>query len=58
MDVEDKEGMLTVLKMLVREEHLSDEQFERLSELDDPDVDSIKEVITDTKVGEGFKSFT
>ena len=58
VDVGDKEGMLTILKTLVREGHLSDEQFERLSELDDPDLDSIKEVITDTKVGEGFKSFT
>ena len=54
-DVEDKEEMLTVLKTLVREGHLSDEQFERLVELEDPDLHTIKEVITDTKVGEGLK---
>ena len=40
---------------MVREGHLSDEQFERLSELEDPDLDTIKEVITDTKVGKGLK---
>ena len=55
MDVEDKDGMLTVLKTLVREGHLSDEQFERLAELEDPDLHTIKEVITDKKVGEGLK---
>ena len=33
MDAEDKDWMLTVLKTLVREGHLSDEQFERLAEL-------------------------
>ena len=55
MDAEDKDGMLTVLKTLVREEHLSDEQFERLAELEDPDLHTIKEVITDTKVGEGLR---
>ena len=51
MDAEDKDGMLTELKTLVREGHLSDEQFERLAELEDPDLHTIKEVITDTKVG-------
>ena len=30
MDVEDKEEMLTILKTLVREGHLSDEQFDNL----------------------------
>ena len=54
MDVEDK-AMLTVLKTLVREGHFSDEQFERLAELGDPDLHTIKEVITNTKVGEGLK---
>ena len=54
MDAEDKDGMLTVLKTLVREGHLSDEQFE-LVELEDPDLHTIKEVITNTKVGEGLK---
>ena len=49
----NKEGMLTVLKTLVREGLLSDEQFERLSEMEDPDT--IKEVITNAKVGEGLK---
>ena len=48
MDVEDKEEMLTVLKTLVREGHLPYEQF-------DPDLHTIKEVITNTKVGEGLK---
>ena len=55
MDVEDKEEMLTLLKTLVREGHLSDEQFEQLAELEDPDLHIIKEVITNTKVGEGLK---
>ena len=55
MDAEDKDGMLTVLKMLVREGHLWGEQFERLVELEDPDLHTIKEVITNTKVGEGLK---
>ena len=55
MDVEDKEEMLTVLKTLVREGHLSDEQFEQLAEFEDPDLHIIKEVITNTKVGEGLK---
>ena len=55
MDVEDKEEMLTVPKTLVREGHLSDEQFEQLAELQDPDLHTIKEVITNTKFGEGLK---
>ena len=55
MDVEDKDGMLTVLKTLVRAGHLSDEQFEQLAELEDPDLHTIKEEITDTKFGEGLK---
>ena len=55
MDVEDKEEMLTVLKTLFREGHLSGEQFERVVELEDPDLHTIKEVITNTKVGEGLK---
>ena len=55
MDSEDKDGMLTLLKTLLREGHLSDEQFERLAEMEDPDLHTIKEVITDTKVGEGLK---
>ena len=55
MDTENKDEMLHVLKTLVREEHLSDDHFERLAELEDPDLDTIKKVITDTKVGEGLK---
>ena len=55
MDAEDKEEMLTVLSALVREGHLSDEQFERLAELEDPDLPTIKEVTTNTKVGGGLK---
>ena len=55
MDTENKDEMLHVLKTLVREEHLSNDQFERLAELKDPVLDSIKKVITDTKVGEGLK---
>ena len=42
--------MLHILKTLVREE-----RFERLAELEDPDLDTIKKVITETKVGEGLK---
>ena len=55
MDAEDKDGMLTVLKTLFREGHRSVEQFERLAELEDPDLHTIKEVITDTNVGEELK---
>ena len=55
MDTEDKDEMLTMLKTLVREGHLSDEQFEQLAEMEDPDLHTIKEVITDTKVGEWLK---
>ena len=51
MDVEDKEEMLHTLRRLVREGHLSDEQFERFAELEGPDLQNIKEVITETKVG-------
>ena len=47
--------MLTTLKTLVCEGHLSDEQFEQHTELEDPDLHTIKEVITNTKVGEGPK---
>ena len=50
MDTENKDEMLHVLKTLVREEHLSDEQFEQLAELEDPDLDTIKAVITETKL--------
>ena len=55
MDTENKDEMLHVLKTLVREEHLSDEQFEQLAELEDADLDTIKAVITETKIGEGLK---
>ena len=55
MDSENKDEMLHVLKTLVREEHLSDDQFEQLAELEDPDLETIKEVITETKLGEGLK---
>ena len=55
MDADNKDEMLTVLKTLVNEGHISDVQFERLAELEDPDLNDIKEVITDTKVGEGLK---
>ena len=40
--------------MLVREGLLSDEQFKQLSELEDPDVEKITEVIMDTKIGQGL----
>ena len=54
MDADNKDEMLTVLKTLVNEGHISDVQFERLAELEDPDLNDIKEIITDTKVGEGL----
>ena len=57
VDTENKDEMLHVLKTLVREEHLSGEQFEQLAELEDLDLDTIKEVITETKVGEGIKFY-
>ena len=54
MDADNKDEMLTILKTLVNEGHISDVQFERLAELEDPDLNDIKEIITDTKVGEGL----
>ena len=48
MDAEDKDQMSTILQMLVREGHLSDEQFKQLGELEDPDLEKITEVIKDT----------
>ena len=51
MDAEDKDEMLTILQMLVREGHLSHEQFKQLRELEDPDLEKITEVIMDTKIG-------
>ena len=45
---------LHILKMLVREGLLSNDQFESLKELEEPDVQAIKEVITNTKVGDGL----
>ena len=47
--------MLTVLKTLVNEGHISDVQFEQLAELEDPDLNTIKNVIIDTRVGGGLK---
>ena len=40
--------------MLVREGLLSDEQFKKLGELEDPDLEKIAEVIADTKIGQGL----
>ena len=37
MDAEDKDEMLTILQMLVREGLLSDEKFKQFGELEDPD---------------------
>ena len=54
MDAEDKEEMSTILQMLVREGLLSDEQFKQFGELEDPDLEKITEVITDTKIREGL----
>ena len=55
MDAEDEGNMLHILKTLVREGLLSNEQFERLPQLEeDPDMQTIKEVITSTKIGEGL----
>ena len=42
MDAESKENMLHVLKMLVREGLLSDDQFESLTELEEPDLHKYK----------------
>ena len=53
MDAEEKE-MSTILQMLVREGLLSDEQFKQLSELEDPDLEKITELIMDTKIGQGL----
>ena len=53
MDAEDKE-MSTILQVLVREGLLSHEQFKQLGELEDPDLQKITEVITDTKIGQGL----
>ena len=54
MDAEDNDEMSTILQMLDREGLLSDEQFKQLGELEDPDLEKITEVITDTKIGQGL----
>ena len=54
MDAEDKDEMSTILQMLVREGLLSHEQFKQLGELEEPDLEKITEVITDTKIWQGL----
>ena len=54
-DAENEQNQKAILTQLAREHLLSPEQFEQLAELEDPDLHTIKEVITDTKVGEGLK---
>ena len=54
MDVENKDQRAIILQMLVHEGHLSDEQFEQLCELEDPDLEKISEIIMDTKIGQGL----
>ena len=46
MDAEDKEEMSTILQMLDREGFFSDEQFRQLGELEDPDLEKIKDWIS------------
>ena len=44
LDVEDKRDMLDILKILHQEKLLSDEQFEKISEIEDVDLPAIATV--------------
>ena len=53
-DAEDNEQ--DFLKRLYREELLSEEQFEKLSALDDlADLEAVTDIVKGTKVGQGLK---
>ena len=54
-DTENSDQMKTVLKLLKQEELLSAEQFQRLSELEEPDAPTIAAVIKESKIGQGVK---
>ena len=51
-DAQGKDGALTILKQLVREEFLSEEKLEKLSRFDFPEITI---VIKETKIGQGLK---
>ena len=52
--VEDNEQ--DILKRLTREELLSEEQFKKLSTLEDfTDLEAVADIVQDTKVGQGLK---
>ena len=54
-DTSDKDDALTILKELVKEELLSEEQYEELAKLEDlVDLPAIAQIINDTKVGQGL----
>ena len=47
----DKDDALPILKALVREKLLSEEQYEKLVKLEDMDLPTISQIISATKVG-------
>ena len=54
-DASDKDDALTILKELVKEELLSEEQYEKVAKLEDlADLPAIAQIINDTKVGQGL----
>jgi hypothetical protein len=46
---------LFVLKQLVKEELISDDQFDKLVELEELDLPTIAKIIRETKIGQGLK---
>ena len=46
--------MIPILKALVREKLLSEEQYEKLAKLEDLDLPTISQIISATKVGRGL----
>ena len=53
-DAEDNEQ--DILKRLTREELLSEEQYKKLSALEDlTDLEAVADIMKDTKVGQGLK---
>ena len=53
-DMGDKDDALPILQALVREELLSEEQYEKLTKMENMDLPAIAQIINDTKVGRGL----
>ena len=50
-----QDDIKTIAKVLAREELLSKEQFEKLTELEELDLPAVALIIKDTKIGRGIK---